>query len=91
MKRQRQSSIEYEINDEFVVITYNGRQYAWYPPIEGSIVNFLNQQAFEYEIIHNRDGRAMFNVENLRTNEFVLRQEINPLAYKDVEDWVRDE
>jgi hypothetical protein len=91
MKRQRQSSITYEIKGDYVVITYNERQYAWRPPIKGSVDTFLNQQTFEYEIIHNRNGQAMFNVENMRTNEHILRQEINPLAYKDVDDWVRDE
>lgn len=91
MKRQRTSGIEYEVKDGFIIIMSNGRQYAWYPPINGSVETFLNQQSFMYEIIHNNDGQAMFNVENLRTDERVLRQEINPLIYKDVENWMKDE
>ena len=33
----------------------------------------------------------MLNIEDIRRGEDVLRQEINPLKYKDVDEWVQDE
>jgi hypothetical protein len=90
MKRQRDSSIQYEIKDGYVVLCYNGKQYAWTPPIRMILAAFLNEEMYDYSIIHNSDGQAMFNVENLRNNKDILRQEVNPLKDKDVKEWVKD-
>lgn len=83
MKRRRESSIEYEIHGEIVVLKYDGKQYAWYPPINGSIDTFLNQQTFQYDIVHTITGEAIFTVENLRTDTDVLRQKVNPMNYEE--------
>lgn len=91
MKRLRESPIDYEIKDEHVVLNYNGRQYAWFPPMKVILEKFLTEDTYNYEIVHNKDGQAMFNVENLRENKFIFRQEVNPLKYKDSDEWEKDE
>lgn len=91
MKRQRDASIDYEVRDGYVILTYCGKKYVWTPPMQMILEAFLSEDTYEYSIVHNRDGQAMFNVENLRTNKDVFRQEVNPLKHKDVEEWVKDE
>ena len=90
-KRTRESSIEFEKTDTFVVIKYGGKKYAWFPPDDTKYNTFVSDPTFECSIIHNSFGQAMINVENLRDCEDVLRQEINPLDKKDIEEWVVDE
>jgi hypothetical protein len=90
-KRTRESTLEFMMMDDFVVISYNGKKYAWFPPDGVSYKNFLTDPKFECTIIHNSFGQAMLNVEDLRNCEDVLRQEINPLDKKDIEEWVVDE
>lgn len=91
MKRTRESSIQYEIKDEYVVLNYNGKQYAWFAPMRAILEAFLNHESYDYSIVHNNNGQAMFNVEDLRDNKDVFRQEVNPLKYKDVDEWAKDE
>jgi hypothetical protein len=91
MKRERESSIQYEIKDEYVILKYNGKQYAWFPPMSAILEAFLSNQTYDYSIVHNNNGQAMFNVEDLRYNKDVLQQEVNPLKYKDVDEWAKDE
>lgn len=76
MKRQRESDIAYEIKDTHVVLTSNGRHYAWHPPI-GNVCEFLNEKKFSYEIIYNDAGQALFSVEDMRTNTDILRMKID--------------
>lgn len=90
-KRTREPTVEYEMMNGFVVLKYDGKKYAWFPQDDTTHNVFLNDPMFECSIIHNAYGQAMFNVEDLRNNEDVLRQEINPLDKKDVEEWVVDE
>jgi len=90
-KRTREPSIEFDMMNGFVVLKYGGKKYAWHPPSDIPHNSFLNDPMFECTIIHNSVGQAMLNVEDLRKNEDVLRQEINPLDKKDVEEWVVDE
>lgn len=90
MKRQRDSPIQYEIKDGYVVLGYNGKQYAWTPPMRLILKAFLTEDTYDYSIIHNNDGQAMFNVENMRNNKDIFRQEVNPLKDKDVQEWVKD-
>lgn len=89
-KRSREPSIEFEMMDTFIVIKYYQKRYAWYPPADVAYTNFLNDPTFDCSIIHNSYGQAMFNVEDLRKSEDVLRQEVNPLDKKDTEEWVID-
>lgn len=91
MKRQRESPIGYELKDGYVVLNYNGKQYAWFPPMRMILEAFLNEEMYDYSIVHNNDGQAMFNVESLRDNKDVFRQEVNLLKDKDVEEWTKDE
>lgn len=90
-KRTREPSVEFEMKDGFVVIKYSGKEYAWFPPTHITLDNLLNDPRYEPRVIHNFENRAMFNIEDLRNNEDVLRQEINPLSKKDIDEWVVDE
>lgn len=86
-KRQREHPLQYEIKDDFVVLNYNGRQYTWVPPLRMILDKFLNEDTYDYSVVHTYDGKPMLNVESLRTNTEILRQEINPLKQKDSEKW----
>jgi hypothetical protein len=91
MKRHRDSPIQYEIMEGYVILKYNEKRYVWRPPMRVILEKFLNEDMYNYEIIHNKDGHAMFNVEDLRHNKDIFRQEVNPLAHKDINGWVKDE
>ena len=90
MKHLREPSIEYEVKEDYVVLNYDGKQYAWVPPMKVILKAFLNEDTYDYSIVHNSNGQAMFNVENMRNNQFIFRQEVNPLKNKDDKGWVKD-
>lgn len=79
MKRQRERSLQYEIMDGYVVLNYAGKEYTWVPPTRIPLNRFLSQDEYEYEVFHTKEGRSLFSVEDLRKNEHVFCQEINPL------------
>jgi len=91
MKRQRERPIDYEVMDGYVVLNYEGKQYMWTPRRRVSIDAFLNEETYDYTITQTKDGQAMFNVESLRRNKDVLRQEVNLLKDKNVPELVKDE
>lgn len=90
-KRSREASLEFEMKDGFVVVKYAGKEYAWFVPEDKDFKTIVENPLYECSIIHNFENRAMFNVEDLRNNDDILRQEINPLSKKDVGEWVVDE
>ncbi len=79
MKRLRERSFEYTVKDGYVVLDYDGKQYHWIPPKSIALDKFLNEDTYEYDIIKNRDGTSLFSVDNIRNNEHVFHQKINPL------------
>ena len=92
-KRQRRSSAEItQVNsDGTAIVEYGSKQYHWHIP-EGIVLNKVTDvNEFEITIVHNFEHRAMIDIITVRNEEFYLRQEINPLKYKDVEEWVVDE
>jgi hypothetical protein len=91
VKRAREASVEFDVMDGFVIIKHYGKKYAWHPPKNITLNKFLTDSTFEYSVVHNSQGKAMINVEDLRKSKDVLRQEINPLQYKDIDSWVADE
>jgi hypothetical protein len=92
-KRQRDSStVVVHLNDDgSAVVDYFGKMYYWTIPDHIDLQKATDTSRYEITIIHNPEHRAMIDIVNIRTGEPYLRQEINPLAYKDVAEWVVDE
>jgi hypothetical protein len=91
-KRQRRSSAEVvQINsDGTAIVEQEGKRYCWYIP-EGVVLNRLTDvNEYDMMIIHNCEHRAMLEIVDVRSDETYIRQEINPLSHKDVEEWVVD-
>lgn len=89
-KRSRTSSIEVKaVDTNGIVIQYGTKEY--YVTGGNEYIKFLENPELECTVIHNRENRAMLNIEDIRYGEDILRQEINPVKYKDIGEWVRDE
>jgi hypothetical protein len=89
-KRKRNSEVELiAVDDSGIIIEWNRKEY--YVCGGNNYIDLLDHQDVECEIIHNSEHRAMLNIENLRSGEIVLRQEINPFKFKDSGEWVKDE
>lgn len=89
-KRFRNSLVEIKsVDDKGIVIQYGHKEYY----INGGkqYIPAFTDPEFECTIVHNCENRAMLNVENIRYGGDIFRQEINPLKYKDSEEWVVDE
>ena len=92
-KRQREPSTEIiQFNEDgSAVVQYCGKLYFWNIPNDIDIAKVTDTSQYEIKIIHNDEHRAMIDITNIRTEDIYLRQEVNPLAYKDVDGWVVDE
>lgn len=89
-KRSLAPSIEITaVDDNGFVVEYNGKQY--YVNGAKDYIKYYGNPQMEWSIIHNYKYKAMLNIEDIRLQEDVLRQEINPLKFKDVAKWVIDE
>jgi hypothetical protein len=91
-KRQRRGSAEIvQVNtDGTAIVEQGGKQYLWHIPDGVSLNLITDVNEFEITVIHNPEHRAMIDIVGVRYEESYLRQEINPLKYKDVEEWVVD-
>jgi hypothetical protein len=88
-KRARSSSVELiAVDDTGIIIEWNSKEYYVYGPDH---VRWFQNCDLEIDVFHNFENRAMLNVRNIRYDEDVLRQEINPFKFKDVKEWVRDD
>lgn len=90
-KRKREPRVEFEMADGYVILKYDNKEYAWTPPPDFLLKYILDDSTFMCTIVHNFNNQAMINIENVMDNELILRQEINPLKYKNIGDWVVDE
>lgn len=89
-KRSRESSISVkETFDKYTVIEWNGRQYVVFDE-DKSLSRMFEIPEYTCEIIHNYQNQAMLNIENIRSGEILLRQEVNPARYRNVEEWMVD-
>ena len=79
MKRQRESPIDYEVKDGVVILNYNLKNYTWTPTNIRSLDRFLNEETYDYTVVHTNRKEAVFHVESLRENKDVLRQSVNLL------------
>jgi hypothetical protein len=91
-KRERRSSAEiiYVNANGTAIVEHAGKQYFWHIPEDVILDRLTDTNEFEISIIHNREHRAMIDIMSVRKDECYLRQEINPLKYKDSEEWVVD-
>lgn len=71
------------------IIRWNNREYflQGYTELLGEI--FENPE-YNCEVVHNKYHQAMLNIENIRTGESVLRQEINPASRLRSDKWEVD-
>jgi hypothetical protein len=89
-KRKRSSCVELiAVIENGIVIEWNRKEY--YVCCGSEYVKHFDDSDLECTIIHNTENRAMLNIEDIRSGEDLLRQEINPFKYKDIEEWVRDD
>jgi len=88
-KRKRSSGVELiKSDDNGMVIEYNQKEYY----VCGSeYLKLFENSDVEIEIVHNCENRAMLKIENIRSGEIVVQQEINPLKFKNSEEWVSDD
>lgn len=91
-KRVRRSSAEIvQVNtDGTAVVEYNGRQYYWHIPDCVSLNKITDVNEYDITIVHNSENRAMLDIVEVRSEDIFLRQEVNPLSHKDVQEWVID-
>lgn len=91
-KRERRSSAEVvEVNaDGTAIVEHDGKRYYWYIPDGVPMNKITDVNEFDMTIVHNCEHRAMLEIVEVRSDETYLRQEINPLSHKDVEEWVVD-
>jgi hypothetical protein len=90
-KRNRTSSVELIAVDEGgFIIGYNNKKY-YVNNSDKGYLKFFEDSEMEIEVIHNFEHRAMFNVEDIRSGDIILRQEINLFKFKDVDEWMKDE
>jgi hypothetical protein len=88
-KRKRSSSVELiAVMNEGIIIEWNQKEYYLHGH---NYVKLFENPDLEIDVIHNFENRAMLDVKDIRLDEQVLRQEINPFKYKDVEEWVMDD
>ena len=89
-KRSRENTISVkETFDNHIVIEWNNKQYAVFK-LENTFIQMFERSEYNCEIIHNDSNQAMLNIEDMRTGDIILRQEVNPAKYKYVDKWVED-
>lgn len=89
-KRIREQPVDLIIKDDHTEVRYNGSIYCWDHPVNVSFEKLLHNPDYEFSILHNFEHKAMLNVQNVRTNESVIRFKINPIQFADNGDWVVD-
>ena len=90
-KRSREQAITVVWSTmKHAIIRWNNREYflQGYTELLGEI--FSNSE-YNCEVIHNKYHQAMLNIENIRTGESVLRQEMNPASKLRSDKWEVDE
>ena len=84
-KRSRENSISVKgVFDKYKLIEYDGQQYLVFDK-HGNITDMFDIPEYSCEIIHNKWNESILNVENLRSGEILLRQEVNLVKYKYIE------
>ncbi len=88
-KRKRNSSVELiAVDNNGIIIECNSKEY--FVACDREYVKLFGHSDIEIDVIHNCEHKAMLNVENIRSGEIILRQEINPFKFKDIDEWVED-
>lgn len=89
MKRSREAGVIIKADEaNGAVISFNGREYYIY---NKDIVSLMSNSDYQCTIVHNKFHQAMLDIENTRNGNTILRQEVNPLKYKNIPEWVKDE
>jgi hypothetical protein len=78
-KRSRERSIDFKVVDGLVFIEYEMKKYVWHPPKNLLLDAFLNEDTYEYSIVHNPQGVHCLTVEDLRKNVDILCQAVEKI------------
>jgi len=73
-----------EAFDKYKLIECNGCQYLVFDK-HGNLTDMFDVPEYSCEVIHTKWNEAILNVENLRSGEILLRQEVNPVKFKYIE------
>ncbi len=89
-KRKRSSSVELiAVDQDNIIIEWNQKEY--YVNNGKDYLKLFENSDIEIDIIHNFEKKAMLNIENIRSGETVVRQEINLFKFKDSDEWMCDD
>ena len=89
-KHSRSSSIEIKSVDlNGIVIGYGTKEYYVYGGNE--YLKMITNTELDCTVVHTRENRAMLTIENIRHNRNVVCRGINPLKYKNSDEWVEDD
>ncbi len=78
-KRNRESAVQFMIQTDYVLIKWHEKFYAWIPPQGIDVSSFVNVQDLEFNVLHDSNHKPMLDVENVRMDKSVFREEITPL------------
>ena len=73
-----------EAFDKYKIIECNGLQYLVFDK-HGNLTDMFDVPEYNCEVIHNKLNEAILNVENLRSGEILLQQEVNLVKFKGAE------
>jgi hypothetical protein len=92
-KRKRETDIKIGNvdTDGFAAIELDGRVYSWRVPEHINVKPLNDNTKYMISIIHTEDGRAMVEIIDLRMEERVICQVINPWHKRFTGDWAIDE
>jgi hypothetical protein len=92
-KRARRTSAEIvEVNEDgSATVESRGKQYHWIIPSDIVLTKITDTNEFDMTVVHTSEHRAMIDIVSVRNDRTYLRQEINPLSHKHVDEWVVDE
>jgi hypothetical protein len=75
-KRNRSSSVEIKVVDnENIIIEWNQKEY--YVHGGNRYTNLFNDSELECEVIYGDNKKPLLNIENIRSGETIVCQEIN--------------
>lgn len=89
-KRSREQPVEFIYRNDLTEVRYNDKVYCWDHPANYNFEKLMQDPDCEFTILHNYENKAMLNVQNIRTDETIIRFKINPIEFAHKGEWVVD-
>lgn len=67
VKRSRESTVEFSIENNIVIVEHNGTRYVCNMSVE-ELNKLKNDNGIDYDIIHNFLGKPILSIEDLQSN-----------------------